>query len=113
MNVDSKSLLSSIHQLAIFVQMQGRDTTPFLWWQTRWLRFLLSMLLPGFYVDWVRSMRYGFWGGVDWQMGKMPADFLIGPEGQIVKAHYGREMGDHLPVTEVEATLSELASSTN
>lgn len=81
--------------------------------ETSWLRFLLSMLLPGFYVDWVRSMRYGFWGGVDWQMGKMPADFLIGPEGQIVKAHYGREMGDHLPVTEVEAALSELASSTN
>ncbi|MCI0553568.1 MAG: hypothetical protein L0287_21690 [Anaerolineae bacterium] len=48
-------------------------------------------------------MRYGFWGGVDWQMGKMPADFLISPEGIILKAHYGRDMGDHLSVAEVEA----------
>jgi len=81
--------------------------------ETSWLRFFLSMALPSFYVDWVRSMRYGFWGGVDWQMGKMPADFLIGPNGLIVKAHYGREIGDHLPVTEVEAALSDLASSTH
>ena len=81
--------------------------------ETSWLRFLLSMALPGFYVDCVRSMRYGFWGGVDWQMGKMPADFLIGPEGSIVKVHYGRDMGDHLPVMEVESALSQLASSTH
>jgi len=44
-------------------------------------------------------------------MGKMPADFLIGPDGRIVKAHYGSEIGDHLPVTEVEAALNELVSS--
>jgi thioredoxin-dependent peroxiredoxin len=78
--------------------------------ETSWLRFLLSMALPSFYVDWVRAMRYGIWGGVDWQMGKMPADFLIGPDGRILKAHYGREMGDHLPVAEVETTLSNLTS---
>jgi peroxiredoxin len=77
--------------------------------ETSWLRFLLTMALPSFYVDWVRSMRYGFWGGVDWQMGKMPADFLIGPNGRIVKAHYGRNFGDHLTVVEIEAALSELA----
>ena len=73
--------------------------------ETSWLRFFLSMLLPSFYVDWIRSMRYGFWGGVDWQMGKMPADFLIGPDSRILKSHYGREIGDHLAVQEVEATL--------
>jgi len=28
--------------------------------ETSWLRFFLSMLLPSFYIDWVRSMRYGF-----------------------------------------------------
>jgi len=76
--------------------------------ETSWLRFSLSMFLPSFYVDWIRSMRYGFWGGVDWQMGKMPADFLIGPDGRILKAHYGREIGDHLAVQEVEAVLTEL-----
>jgi Peroxiredoxin len=73
--------------------------------ETSWMRFLLSMFLPSFYVDWIRSMRYGFWGGIDWQMGKMPADFLISPDGIILKTHYGREMGDHLAVQEVEIAL--------
>jgi thioredoxin-dependent peroxiredoxin len=76
--------------------------------ETSWLRFFLTMALPSFYVDWVRSMQYGFWGGVDWQMGIMPADFLIGPDGVIVKAHYGRNFGDHLPMGEIEFALHEL-----
>ena len=81
--------------------------------ETSWLKFLLSMLLPSFYVDWIRSMRYGFWGGVDRQMGKMPADFLIGPDGRIMKAHYGRDMGDHLSVREVETALTDLGFPAN
>lgn len=81
--------------------------------ETSWLKFLLSMLLPSFYVDWIRSMRYGFWGGIDWQMGKMPADFLIGLDSRIVKAHYGRDMGDHLSVPEVEAALTDLGFPAN
>jgi peroxiredoxin len=79
--------------------------------ETSWPRFLLSMFLPSFYVDWIRAMRYGIWGGVDWQMGKMPADFLIGPNGRILKVHYGREIGDHIPVAEVEAALNDLNTS--
>ena len=79
--------------------------------ETSWLRFFMSMLLPSFYVDWIRSMRYGFWGGVDWQMGIMPADFLISPEGIILIAHYGREMGDHLSVLDVGTALTELSIS--
>jgi peroxiredoxin len=76
--------------------------------ETSWPRFFLSMLLPSFYMDWVRGMRHGIWGGVDWQMGKMPADFLIGPDGRILKTHYGREIGDHLAVKDVEAALDDL-----
>lgn len=79
--------------------------------ETSWPRFFLSMLLPSFYVDWIRAMGYGIWGGVDWQMGKMPADFLIGLDGRILKAHYGREIGDHIPVAEVEAALNDLNTS--
>ena len=77
--------------------------------ETSWLRFFTSMLLPGFYVDWIRALRYGIWGGVDWQMGKMPADFVISPEGTILKAHYGRDIGDHLSIAEVEAVLTHLS----
>ena len=69
------------------------------------------MLLPSFYIDWIRAMRYGIWGGVDWQMGKMPADFLIGPEGVIRKVHYGHDIGDHFSVKEIEKALDELSWS--
>ena len=73
--------------------------------ETSWPRFLVSMVLPGFYVDAVRAMRQGFMGGVTWQMAKMPADFFIGPDGRILRAHYGRDIGDHLSVSEIEALL--------
>jgi hypothetical protein len=43
-------------------------------------------------------------------MGKMPADFLIGPDGRILKAHYGRDIGDHLAMKEVDASLAGLGS---
>jgi thioredoxin-dependent peroxiredoxin len=71
-----------------------------------WVRLLGSMLKPGFYADWIRSMRHGYWGGVALQMATMPADFLIGPDGRLVSVHYGRDIGDHLPAAEVEALLS-------
>jgi len=73
--------------------------------ETSWPRLLLSMALPSFYVDWIRSMRYGFWGGFARQMAKMPADFLIGADGRIVMTHYGRDIGDHLELDRVEGFL--------
>jgi peroxiredoxin len=76
--------------------------------ETSWLRLLLSAARPRFYVDWVRSMWHGFWGGVAWQMGKMPADFLIAPDGRIAVAHYGADIGDHLPLAKVDAFLRDL-----
>lgn len=73
--------------------------------ETSWPKFLLSTVLPSFYLDWLRSMRYGFWGGVAWQMAKMPADFLIDPDSRIIRAHYGQNIGDHLAVSEIEKLL--------
>src|SRR5689334_14927577 len=59
--------------------------------ETSWPRLLLSIVKPAFYVSLVRSLIYGFWGGATWQMAKMPADFLVGPDGRLVAAHYGRD----------------------
>jgi thioredoxin-dependent peroxiredoxin len=73
--------------------------------ETSWWRLLVSVLLPSFYVDWLRSMKHRYWGGLAWQMAKMPADFLIGPDGRIVLAHYGRDIGDHLSVDQIAACL--------
>ncbi len=33
----------------------------------------------------------------------MPADFLIDERGYVRRAYYGRDLGDHLPMTEVHA----------
>lgn len=39
----------------------------------------------------------------DWAM--VPADFLIGPDLRIATAFYGRHIGDHLPLTDIETFL--------
>ena len=75
--------------------------------ETSWPGFLLSMARPDFYVDWLRSMRHGFWGGAAREMATMPADFLVGPDGRLRRVHYGRGIGDHMPPAEVEAALGE------
>lgn len=76
--------------------------------ETSWPRLLLSIVKPGFYVSFFRSLLHGFWGGAAWQMAKMPADFLVGPDGRLVAAHYGRDIGDHLTVAQLHALLDGL-----
>jgi hypothetical protein len=44
-------------------------------------------------------------------MAKMPADFLIGPDGRIVEAYYGRDIGDHLSIERIDALLDALEPS--
>jgi peroxiredoxin len=76
--------------------------------ETSWAGLFKSMVLPSFYRDWIRSIRHGFWGRADIQMAKMPADFLVGPDGRLLLVHYGRDIGDHLSVGDIERTLAEL-----
>ena len=62
------------------------------------LRLFWSMVLPSFYVDWVRAMGQGFWGSMSANMATMPADFLIGADQIIRRVHYGTDIGDHMTV---------------
>jgi peroxiredoxin len=73
-----------------------------------WPRLFLSTLRPAFYADWIRSMRYGFWGGIDLKLETMPADFLIDPQGSIARAYYGSHIGDHLSVDEIAQFVRSL-----
>lgn len=73
--------------------------------ETSWPNLVLSAMRPSFYVDWVRAMGHGFWGGASWRMGTMPADFLIDATGRIVVAYYGRDIGDHLGTAAIEDFL--------
>jgi peroxiredoxin Q/BCP len=79
--------------------------------ETSWFGLLKSMALPSFYRDWIRSIRHGFWGGADMRMAKMPADFLVGPDGRLLLVHYGKDIGDHLSLGHIEKSLAELSGS--
>ena len=69
-----------------------------------WPRLAMSVVLPSFLVAAVRASALGYWGGrVDGEWARMPADFLIGPGGRVLVAHYGAHIGDHLPVSQVLA----------
>lgn len=48
------------------------------------------------------AMRLGFKpGSIEGEMGRLPADFLIGPEQTIIEACYGRDIGDHLSIERI------------
>ncbi len=74
--------------------------------ETSWPRLLMSMARPAFYMDWMRAMRHGIWGGISLRMSGMPAGFLIGGDGRILHAHYGTDIGDHMPVQLIWSTLA-------
>ena len=42
---------------------------------------------------------------IDGNVERMPADFLIGPEGVVLKAYYGSYPADHLPFAEIERLI--------
>jgi thioredoxin-dependent peroxiredoxin len=37
---------------------------------------------------------------------QLPADFLIGPNGQVLASYYGQDIGDHLPIETIETHLT-------
>lgn len=44
-------------------------------------------------------------GSVEGGLHRIPADFLIDPQGRIVEAYYGRDIGDHFPIERIEQWL--------
>ncbi len=64
----------------------------------------------GFLVAWGKRLpeiaravlREGYLpGSVEGGIHRTPADFLIGPDGRIAEAYYGRDIGDHLPIPRI------------
>lgn len=46
-------------------------------------------------------------GSVEGGIHRIPADFLVRPNGTIAVAYYGRDIGDHLPLERIERYLQE------
>lgn len=58
----------------------------------------------------VRSFRAAFQRGFhigrgEGAIAQLPAEFLIGPDLTIERAYYGKDIGDHLPITEIDEWL--------
>jgi peroxiredoxin Q/BCP len=46
----------------------------------------------------------------DGNLARLPADFLLGPDLVIAQAYYGRDIGDHLPFSEIDRFLASRSS---
>jgi len=44
-------------------------------------------------------------GSVEGGIHRIPADFVIDPQGRIAEAYYGHDIGDHLPVERIDHLL--------
>ncbi|MCK5827582.1 AhpC/TSA family protein [Candidatus Bipolaricaulota bacterium] len=52
------------------------------------------------------AFKRGFRPGKgDGAIAQLPAEFLIGPNLKIERAYYGKDIGDHLPLDEIDAWL--------
>lgn len=69
----------------------------------------------GFITGFLFTRRRDFRRAVRMKLGKLsdgnhlqlPADFLIAPDLTIARAYYGRDIGDHLPLSAIDAYLGE------
>jgi peroxiredoxin Q/BCP len=71
------------------------------------LRVLKGMVVHAdVYVDAARK-NLGGWNifRFDGEFGRLPADFLIGPDGRVLLAYYGRDHGDFLPLPQLDLYL--------
>ena len=55
----------------------------------------------------IKAMSKGFLPGkLEGDKALMPADFLIDEDGTILTAFYGKNLGDHLPISKIEEWLT-------
>ncbi|MFC1890661.1 peroxiredoxin-like family protein, partial [Thermodesulfobacteriota bacterium] len=56
----------------------------------------------------IAATRAGFRPGrMEGETAMVPADFLVGPDLVVEKAYYGKDIGDHIPIADVEAWLNK------
>lgn len=44
-------------------------------------------------------------GSVEGEFNRIPADFIIGTDNKIIRAYYGSDIGDHLPLDEIRTLI--------
>ncbi|WP_224703834.1 peroxiredoxin family protein [Devosia aquimaris] len=72
--------------------------------ETSWLGFLKAGLRPGALMEaFSRGYLPAMFNG---PLNRVPADFLIDENGRLVRCYYGADVGDHLPMAEIEAFVA-------
>jgi peroxiredoxin len=76
-----------------------------------WMGFLLAWVkrLPEISLAVLRERFLP--GSIEGGIHRIPADFLINPDGCITEAYYGRDIGDHLPIAKIKQYLQTKAGS--
>ena len=65
-----------------------------------------AMVTPSVFLNAARAMKVGILpGSVEGPANRVPADFLIREDGVIEVAYYGTDVGDHLPLEQLERWL--------
>lgn len=74
--------------------------------ETSWLGMLKAMIFR--MGDMMKAFGKGFGPGtMEGEKNRLPADFLIGPDGTIIEAYYGKDIGDHMPFETIERLLTQ------
>ena len=74
--------------------------------ETSWMGMLKAMTFR--MGDMMKAFVKGFSPGtMEGEKNRLPADFLIGPDGTIIEAYYGKDIGDHMPFETIERLLLE------
>lgn len=68
-----------------------------------WLGYLAGTLRLRTVRD---ALKRGFYPGrAEGAIAQLPAEFLINPDGMIARSYYGKDIGDHLPIDQIDAWL--------
>ena len=71
--------------------------------QHSWLGLRGVLRLGGYWQAWRKRVGGRMTTGV---LDQLPADLLIDPDQKIRYAYYGKDIGDHLPLSEIQRILS-------
>jgi len=73
--------------------------------ETSWMGLFKAFLLKPHYVFKSIFLRGFFPGSIENEIQRLPADFLIDPQGKIEIAYYGKDIGDHIAYEAIEKAL--------
>lgn len=75
--------------------------------ESSWLGFAKAWSIKIKKVFEAVLQRHYLPGSVEGEIHRIPADFLVDVDNTILKAFYGKDIGDHLPLTEIDEIISK------